>query len=84
MILSGLSATTLFALLTSGIPAQVASHPAWSDALMPLAARSGQLPHFCGGDGAAACPIPGDRTLWLLGDFRFAAASAGAKPPAAP
>lgn len=39
--------------------------PAWTEALMPL--RRG-APRFCGGDGAASFPLPGDRTLWLFGD----------------
>lgn len=64
-------------------PAAVDKDPAWSDALMPLAARSGQLPHFCGGDGAAACPLPGDRTLWLFGDSWIARVENGRYAPGA-
>lgn len=55
-------------------------HPAWSDALMPLA---GEFPHFCGGDGAASCPLPGDRTLWLFGDSWIARIDNGRYAPGA-
>lgn len=58
----------------------VCSDPAWPDALMPFA---GQFPHFCGGDGAASCPLPGDRTLWLFGDSWIARIENGRYAPGA-
>lgn len=36
---------------------------------------------FCGGDGAASCPLPGGRTLWLFGDSCIAAVVDGRYQP---
>jgi len=77
-----LAAQFAFLVFTCGFepPTTVAVQRAWSDALMPL---GGERAHFCGGDGAASCPLPGDRTLWLFGDSWIARIENGRYGPGA-
>lgn len=50
---------------------------------MPLAPQPDQRPRFCGGDGAASCPLPGNQTLWLFGDTWIARIENGRYAPGA-